>query len=165
MTCPAAALARASASLNVAPLGLAGVGVDLVDLADVEQLIEAGGTAFLESAWTAGEREECVGSTERLAARWAAKEAVMKALGEGLGQLSPLDIDVRLDPDTGAPRVQLYRHALSRAHDQAIGGWFVSLCHENGWAAAIAVATRERPEATRSVLKSVVHDDDGREVT
>ena len=131
----------------------------------MEQLVEAGGAEFVESAWTAGERDECEGSIERLAARWAAKEAVMKALGEGLGQLSPLDIEVRLDPDTGAPQVQLHRSALVRAHDQAICGWFVSLCHENGWAAAIAVATRERPEAATPILHSVAHDDDGSEVT
>lgn len=164
MTSPGAALARATTSLDVALLHPAGVGIDLVDLADVEQLIDAGGTAFLESAWTAGERDECEGSIERLAARWAAKEAVMKALGEGLGQLSPLDIEVRLDHDTGAPRVQLHRHATARAHDQAICGWLVSLCHENGWAAAIAVATREPPRST-TALNSIAHEDDGRGVT
>lgn len=147
MTSPGAALARATMSLADAPLYPAGVGIDLVNLADVEQLLEAGGREFLESAWTAGERAECEGSIERLAARWAAKEAVMKALGEGLGQLSPLDIEVRLNPETGAPQVQLHRQAHTRADDQAIRGWFVSLCHENGWAAAIAVATREWPEA------------------
>lgn len=165
MTSPGAALARATVSLGAAPLHPVGVGVDLVDLADVEQLVEAGGTEFLESAWTAGERDECEGSIERLAARWAAKEAVMKALGEGLGRLSPLDVEVQLDPDTGAPRVQLHRHALARAHDRAICGWFVSLCHENGWAAAIVVATREPPQAATPVPNSVANDNDGRDVT
>lgn len=165
MTSPGAALARATAGLDFAPLHPAGVGIDLVDLADVEQLVDAGGTAFLESAWTAGERHECEGSIERLAARWAAKEAVMKALGEGLGRLNPLDIEVRLEPGTGAPQVQLHRHALARARVEAIRGWFVSLCHENGWAAAIAIATRERPEAATPVLNSVAHDDDERKVT
>jgi len=165
MTSPGAALTRVATNLAVGSVRVVGVGVDLVDRADVEQLIEAGGSAFLESAWTAGEQDECEGSIERLAARWAAKEAVMKALGAGLGQLSPLDVEVRLDPDTGAPRVQLHRHALARAHDQAIYGWLVSLCHENGWAAAIAVATREQPEATMPMLNPATHDDDGREVT
>jgi holo-[acyl-carrier protein] synthase len=154
MTSPGAALARATASLGLVAVHPAGVGIDLVDLADVEQLVEAGGTEFLESAWTRCERDECEGSIERLAARWAAKEAVMKALGAGLGQLSPLDIEVSLDHDTGAPQVRLHRHALARAHDRAICGWFVSLCHENGWAAAVAIAKREWPEA--AALKAEV---------
>lgn len=160
MTSPAAALALVSASLDVAPLWVAGVGIDLVELAGLEQLVESGGTAFLQSAWTASERDDCQGSIERLAARWAAKEAVMKALGEGIGRLSPLDIEVRLDPDTGAPHVRLHHQAMTRAHDQAIRTWFVSLCHENGWAAAIAVATHEPP---RSTLSSLAHGDEGGE--
>lgn len=145
MTSPTGALARVVATLDAATLPPAGVGIDLVDLVDVAQLVEAGGVAFLESAWTADELDDCEDSVEMLAARWAAKEAVMKALGEGLGQISPLDVEVRLDSDSGAPRVQLHRHALAYARDRAICEWFVSLCHENGWAVAIAIARREHP--------------------
>ena len=145
MTSPTAALARIVATIDAAMLHPAGLGIDLVELADVAELVEAGGVAFLESAWTPDELDDCANSVERLAARWAAKEAVMKALGEGLGQISPLDVEVRLDPDTGAPRVQLHRDALAYARDRGICEWFVSLCHENGWAVAIAVARRDQP--------------------
>ena len=51
----------------------------MVDLAMFASLHEAGGQAFLANVWTAAERHDAQGSTERLAARWAAKEAVMKA--------------------------------------------------------------------------------------
>jgi phosphopantetheinyl transferase (holo-ACP synthase) len=70
----------------------------------------------------------------------------MKALGEGLGQISPLDLEVRLDPKSGAPRVQLHRQALACAEEQAVSAWLLSLCHENGWAVAIAIARREAPD-------------------
>lgn len=159
MTGPTTGLARVVATLDAAPLRPAGVGIDLVDVADIERLVESGGAAFLESAWTANELHECEDSAERLAARWAAKEAVMKALGEGLGQISPLDVEVRLDPDSGAPRVHLHRHALERARAYAISKWFVSLCHENGWAVAIAIARCGPPAAPPKSHSLTTHDE------
>ena len=122
-------------------LPTAGAGIDLVNLASVTALHETGGAAFLENGWTDAEQSDAQGSLERLAARWAAKEAVMKALRCGLGDLDPLDIEVLTEPG-GAPGVVLHRNALAAAAALGIVRWHVSLCHEDGWAAALAVAER-----------------------
>lgn len=119
----------------------AGAGIDLVDLATFASLHETGGRAFLENGWTNAERYDAQGSLEGLAARWAAKEAVMKALRCGLGDLDPLDIEILTDPD-GAPRVALHRNALAAATALGVGRWHVSLSHEDGWAVALAIAER-----------------------
>lgn len=119
----------------------AGAGIDLVDLAAFASLYRTGGQAFLENGWTDAERDDAQGSLERLGVRWAAKEAVMKALRCGLGDLDPLDIEILTEPD-GAPRVVLHRNALAAATALGVARWHVSLCHEEGWAAAVAIAER-----------------------
>jgi len=119
----------------------AGAGIDLVDLASFTNLCETGGQAFLANGWTNAEQHDSHGSLERLAARWAAKEAVMKALRCGLGDLDPLDIEIRTEPG-GAPRVVLHGNALAAAAALGVARWHVSLCHEDGWAAALAIAER-----------------------
>jgi holo-[acyl-carrier protein] synthase len=65
----------------------------------------------------------------------------MKALRSGLGDLDPLDIEILTEP-SGAPDVVLHRNALAAAAALGIVRWHVSLCHEDGWAAALAVAER-----------------------
>jgi holo-[acyl-carrier protein] synthase len=120
---------------------IAGAGIDLVDLTIFASLHETGGQAFLANGWTNAERFDAQGSVERLAARWAAKEAVMKALRCGLGEVDPLDIEILTDPG-GAPRVSLHRNALAAAAALGVVRWHVSLSHEGGWAAAVAVAER-----------------------
>ena len=119
----------------------AGAGIDLVDLATFASLHATGGRAFLDIGWTEAEQHDAQGSLERLAARWAAKEAVMKALRCGLGDLDPLDIEILTEPD-GAPRVALHRNARAAATALGIARWHVSLCHEDGWAAALVLAER-----------------------
>jgi holo-[acyl-carrier protein] synthase len=52
------------------------------------------GEPFLEIAWTPTERRYCAGRIDRLAAHWAAKEATMKAIGAGIGEIGPLEIEV-----------------------------------------------------------------------
>src|SRR5689334_14962243 len=102
---PGAAISSAwSASLAAisADAAVVGAGIDLVDLTSFTALCETGGSAFLENGWTETERRDSQGSPERLAVRWAAKEAVMKALKLGLGDLDPLDIEILTDP-SGAP--------------------------------------------------------------
>lgn len=119
----------------------AGAGIDLVDLTSFASLHETGGQAFLANGWTNAEQHDAQGSLERLAARWAAKEAVMKALRCGLGDLDPLDIEVLTEPD-GAPRLVLHRNALAAAAALGVVRWHISLSHEDGWAAALAIAER-----------------------
>jgi holo-[acyl-carrier protein] synthase len=118
-----------------------GVGIDVVETAPLESLITAGGSAFLDAAWSRFEQRDAAGAAERLAVRWAAKEAVMKALQCGLGDLGPLDIEIRTSPD-GSPSVVLHGNADAAALALGVQRWHVALCHEQGWAVAIAVADR-----------------------
>ncbi len=149
MSTPVTALNRATSRLRGLLAGPVGIGVDLVEVADVEALVRTGDPSFLVEAWSANELGECEGAPESLAARWAAKEAVMKALGCGLGDLAPSDIEIRTDARSGAPSVVLHRKALLRAEETGVVSWAVSLCHENGWAAAIAVARTSEHVASR----------------
>ena len=75
-----------------------------------------------------------------LAARFAAKEAVMKALGHGMEHMSFHEIEVVRDDDTGAPAVQLHGRAAEVAERSGVGGWRLSLTHTSSLAQAVAIA-------------------------
>lgn len=121
---------------------VAGVGIDLVDVAVLKRLLISGGPAFRDSVWTAAEQAEAGGSAERLAGRWAGKEAVMKALQCGIGETEPLDIEIATAPG-GKPEVVLHGSAKKAAASKQVTAWHVSLSHEHGWATAIAIAERK----------------------
>ena len=150
MTSSPVAAIRSAWNASTEAYGTAvGVGIDVVETGPVGELISAGGPAFVDSAWSATEQRDAEGSVERLAARWAAKEAVMKALRCGLGDLGPLDIEIHIGPD-GAPDVVLHGNARRTAAAQGLHSWHISMCHEQGWAVAIAVADpRPNPTPTR----------------
>jgi holo-[acyl-carrier protein] synthase len=114
------------------------VGVDLVDVDRLARMVAMSGEAFIETAWTAGERSYCSGRIDRFAARWAAKEATMKALGAGLGEIDPLDIEIR-SVEGSAPDILLHRGALELAGRMGIEGWGVSLSHEGRMAVAFVI--------------------------
>ena len=126
-----------------------GAGIDLVEVESLRQLIEAGGDGFVDAAWTTREQQEANGQTEGLAGKWAAKEAVMKVLQRGIGDLDPRDVEIVTEP-TGAPRVELHRTARTFARRRRITSWHVSLTHEGGWAAAIVIASSLRPTLARA---------------
>jgi len=132
---------------------LDGIGVDLVDVQVLTDLIADGGQVFLDACWTPTEQAEAHRDPERLAGRWAAKEAVMKCLGKGIGDVEPTDIEI-LSLSSGAPTVSLRAQAAVIADAHQLGGWLISITHENGWAAAIAVAHRHaRPPSFDSSLE------------
>lgn len=112
-------------------------GVDLVDCARIAGMLEQDST-FLDLAFTAAEQEDSQGDPARLGARWAAKEATMKALGQGIGTIAPLDIEVCKSSD-GAPRLRISGSALSRIRDLGITDWSVALSHEGGFAVAFVI--------------------------
>lgn len=122
------------------------VGVDLVDTVRLRGLIEAD-PAFLATAWTRAELAYCEGDVDRLAARWAAKEATMKALGVGIGTVTPLEIEVVHDV-RGAPELRLSGAAARRAGGLAVRGWSLALSHEGGLAVAFVVASVETENVT-----------------
>ncbi len=138
---PAVALADAfeTSVLTEGCDGVVGVGVDVVSVLRLSRLVSEGGRAFLDRCWTPGECAEAGDDPERLATRWAAKEAVMKCLGLGISELDPRDIEV-VSSESGVPRVVLRGSAAKRARSLGISKLNVSASHESGWAVAIAVA-------------------------
>lgn len=122
---------------------LDGVGLDLVDVTLMRNLLAEGGPEFIDAYWTPAEQADSGNDPERLAGRWAAKEAVMKCLRAGLGELDPIDIEV-LTLASGAPRAVLRGRAAEVAAERKVEEWYVSITHESGWAAAIAVSKRQQ---------------------
>ena len=139
MTSPDIAILRALQKLIVPSSGVAGIGVDLVDVGVMEGLLTSGQQPFLDTGWTDGEQRDTEGEPDRLAARWAAKEAVMKALERGLGDVDPLDIEITRGSN-GAPVVLLRDSAAEAAELAGVERVHVSMSHEQGWAVAFAVA-------------------------
>lgn len=77
--------------------------------------------------------------TQRLAARFAAKEATMKALGVGLGEIRLADIEVGRHP-SGAPGLHLHGQAAALADQRGVSRWWLSLSHTHLVATAVVVA-------------------------
>ncbi len=123
-----------------------GLGADLVAIARVEALLRRHGERFLARLFTAGERAECLSRARpaaHLAARLAAKEAGMKALGTGWsGGIGWRDLAVHSDA-RGAPSLQLA--GMARHHADALGirRALVSLSHDGDYAFAVVVAEGE----------------------
>lgn len=118
------------------------VGCDLVSVAEVGRSIELFGQRYLRRVYTEAELAACTGPTQvhRLAARFAAKEATAKVLGELDGQLPWHTIEVRADP-SGRPELALSGHAAALATAQRLADFDVSLSHEGGLAMAMVVAS------------------------
>lgn len=110
-----------------------GLGIDLVEVARIKKAME--NPRFVYKILTDREREYCGQNAMRVAARWAAKEAIYKALG--VQNLSWLDLEV-LPDELGAPRVTI----LNKHFDTRRLRLNVSLTHERSHAAAVAVVER-----------------------
>jgi len=115
-------------------------GIDLVDVHRVADLIEAGGDAFVRDVWTKAEQAYCEGNPERLASRWGAKEATMKALGLGFPDVSFRDIEVTSSVGH-QPGLHLHGAAATAADALGLNDWSVSLSHEGGLAIAFVIGT------------------------
>ena len=111
-----------------------GVGIDVVDVERFAAAI-ARTPAMLEKLFTPAERER---GTASLAARFAAKEALAKALGAG-GGMSWTDAEVRTD-DAGRPSVVVAGTVAARAARLGVTRWHVSLSHDGGIASATVIA-------------------------
>jgi holo-[acyl-carrier protein] synthase len=125
------------------------VGVDLVAVGDVEESMRTFGERYTRRIFTPGELTDTAGPAQpaRLAARFAAKEAVIKALGPSADAPGWRSIEVVTGPG-GAPRLSLGGDAAELARAGGIGDWAVSLSHEGPVAVAVVVATHQSPQPT-----------------
>ncbi len=117
-------------------------GVDIIEIERVRQAIDRHGDRFLQRVYTAGELACCGQRVESLAARFAAKEAVAKALGTGIWRngVNWVDIEVIKDIETGAPQLHLHGAAATVAARAELRTWSVSLSHDRTRSIAMVVA-------------------------
>jgi holo-[acyl-carrier protein] synthase len=119
------------------------VGIDLVDTGAVRDSISTHGSRYLERVYSAAEVSDCTTAAavdpERLAARFAAKEAAFKVLRAGDEAVSWRDVEVRRDP-SGFVELLLTGRAARLAARAGIGEMALSLSHEQAFAAAVVVA-------------------------
>jgi holo-[acyl-carrier protein] synthase len=119
---------------------IVGVGIDVVPVARFVAALERT-PALAGRLFTAAERVTASGaarSAESLAARFAAKEALAKALGAG-GGLAWTDAEVRTD-DRGRPSLIVHGTVAERAATLGVTRWHVSLSHDGGIASATVIA-------------------------
>jgi holo-[acyl-carrier protein] synthase len=128
--------------------GLVGIGVDAVDVARFRGIL-ARRPGFAARYFTESEQADCKSSAdpaESLAARFAAKEAVMKSLGCGLGAFALTDVEVCRAPGEGftrnAPSILLHSGAAALAQAHGAGHFHLSLTHTTDVAIAFVVAER-----------------------
>lgn len=114
-------------------------GIDSIEIERIRKGIAKFGDRFLRRFFTDGERVDCADMPHRLAARFACKEAVAKALGTGIGDVRWVDIEIR-NGANGRPVLILHGAAVHLAAELGISQWDVSLTHSNDVAIAIAVA-------------------------
>jgi len=113
-------------------------GVDILEIARVRHVAERYGERFYKRVYTAGEIAYCRGRAPQLASRFAAKEAVMKALGTGVRGVRWTDIEV-VRGRGQAPRIELHGTALARAERLGLSQLALSLSHSKDYAVASVV--------------------------
>jgi len=122
-----------------------GIGIDVVEVARLRASVERRGERFLRRVFTPEEVAFCTSRPRRyehLAARFAAKEAVLKALGTGLsGGASLLEVEV-VHTAEGRPAVRLHGRTQDLARSLGVGRIHLSLTHTEHLAVAQALAER-----------------------
>ena len=121
-------------------------GIDIIEIARVRKVLDRHGERFLRRVYTEDEVRHCRGRVPELAARFAAKEAVMKALGTGIRGVGWRDIEI-LPNRRGKPLVFLSRRGAGRAERIELRGLDISLTHSKEFAMASVVGERALSEA------------------
>ncbi len=114
-------------------------GIDLIEIGRLDSIQPRIRERFLARVYTPGELEESQGAAAFLAGRFAAKEAVAKALGCGIGPVRWQDIEIRHGPQ-GEPVLRLHGRAAELANQQGLATWSISISHSQSHAVAVAVA-------------------------
>ncbi len=129
---------------SVIPDGIPGVGIDLVEVERFRASMERGGQAFLDKLFSPAEQADCASRADpapHFAARFAAKEAAMKAIGHGYGQdgVGFRDFELHRE-ESGRPRLELQGAAAELARAHGLRGLRVSITHTRTSAGAVVIA-------------------------
>lgn len=134
-------------------MNVIGHGIDLVDVAELRRWIEDPRDPFIPRCFSQAELDEIGGGAdrvERLAGRFAAKEAVLKALGTGFGAgVAFTDVLIRRSPGA-PPEVHLVGGAANVAAALGVTAWLLSISHTAGMAMASALALGEAAQASET---------------
>lgn len=123
---------------------IAGIGTDIVEIERIKKAVAVNGERFLKRIFTDAELNFCLGKKDpypSLAARFAAKEAVFKSLGTGLGVCSWKDVEV-MRSSNSAPEIILGGNAVELAERDGVIKVFISISHDRGRAVAYALAVK-----------------------
>ena len=129
---------------------IVGLGTDLVEVArfraSMRRTVTLADRLFSddERAYASEQHDPA----KSLAARFAAKEAVMKALGVGLGDFDFHDVEV-MRHESGAPSLEVRGRAHELARERGVTGWLLSLSHTESTAMAVVIATSDEPVPER----------------
>jgi holo-[acyl-carrier protein] synthase len=131
-------------------MNVLGIGTDIIECLRIAQMIQRHGEQFIERVYTPHEIQYCQArkqSTQHFAGRWAAKEAVLKALGTGwVRGISWRDVEVRTET-SGKPTIVLRGGARQAAEAQGISDVLISISHCRTFATAYATAAGEGEDA------------------
>jgi holo-[acyl-carrier protein] synthase len=130
-------------------MGVAGLGVDIIEIERMRKVLKRT-PSFRERAFSETEKAYCDARAlpeVHYALRFAAKEAVLKALGTGFGGVGALDVEV-VNDEKGRPHAVLHGKAKQIADEQGIVEMHLSLSytHDLGVANAVAIKEEDRPE-------------------
>lgn len=112
----------------------------MIEVARIERGVQRHGDRFYRRFFTPQEIAYCQGRFPSLAGRFAVKEAVGKALGTGIGDVSWTEIEVVCD-DRGRPELVLHHQAQALAQSLGLTEWSISISHTDTHAIGFAVAT------------------------
>ena len=116
-----------------------GIGIDIIEIARIERAIAQWGERFLHRIYTELELKLCCKKPSSLAARFAGKEAVIKALGTRGRSIGWRDIEISSD-SSGKPLVHLYGEAQNQAKDSSTDSIAISLSHSREYAIAFVIS-------------------------
>ncbi|MBI2170559.1 MAG: holo-ACP synthase [Chloroflexi bacterium] len=121
------------------------VGIDIIEIDRISQTLLRFGHRFLRRIYTEAEIAYCRGRAPQLASRFAAKEAMMKALGTGIRGVGWRDIEV-VRARGGAPSIRLHGRAAQVAERQGVLHSALSLSHSREYAvASVVIEKRDAP--------------------
>jgi holo-[acyl-carrier protein] synthase len=124
---------------------IVGIGTDIIECERIGRMLTQHGERFTSHVFTEEEFQYCSGkkiAEQHFAGRWAAKEAVLKALGTGWAAgIIWTDVEVVIQPG-GKPTIRLHRGAAQKAAELGIAEILISISHCKSYATATAVAQR-----------------------